>query len=67
MNCILYMHSGSANHGCEAIVRATVRILRGYDLHLFSDSPDADLEYDLDQILSVSEAGSPISKADIFP
>ena len=28
-NIALYLHSGSLNHGCEAIVRSTSAIIRG--------------------------------------
>ena len=39
----LYYHGGSANHGCEAIVRSTAKIL-GVEPTLFSASPDEDLQ-----------------------
>lgn len=29
MKNILFMHGGSANHGCEALVRTTAQILSG--------------------------------------
>ena len=29
MKKILYMHGGSGNHGCEAIVRTTAELLGG--------------------------------------
>ena len=28
---VLYAHAGSGNHGCEAIVRSTTKILNGPD------------------------------------
>lgn len=41
---VLYGHSGSGNHGCEAIVRSTRAIL-GYDYTVFSNSPEQDYNY----------------------
>ena len=29
MNTILYAHTGSGNHGCEALVRSTAKMLGG--------------------------------------
>ena len=42
---ILYPHGGSGNHGCEAIVRTTVKILEGNEIFLFSERPDEDRKY----------------------
>lgn len=50
----LYYHGGSANHGCEAIVRATRKIL-GVKPALFSASPNEDREYHLDQAADIVE------------
>ncbi|WRK52196.1 hypothetical protein SD457_17295 [Coprobacillaceae bacterium CR2/5/TPMF4] len=33
---IMYFHGGSGNHGCEAIVRATCKLLNNYKLSLYS-------------------------------
>lgn len=41
----LYAHGGSGNHGCEAIVRATARILEGNELFLISSRPEEDRHY----------------------
>ena len=41
----LYAHGGSGNHGCEAIVRATARILQGNELYLISSKPEEDRYY----------------------
>lgn len=46
-NFILYGHSGSGNHGCEAIVRATQKILGGVSC-LFSHNPEQDIHYGID-------------------
>ena len=43
---VLYSHSGSKNHGCEAIVRGTVKILDGMGrISLLSHEKDEDLLY----------------------
>lgn len=50
----LYYHGGSANHGCEAIVRSTAKIL-GDKPALFSTSPDEETKYAVDQVADVKE------------
>lgn len=50
----LYYHGGSANHGCEAIVRSTAKIL-GVKPTLFSASPDEELRYHVEQTAEVVE------------
>lgn len=50
----LYYHGGSANHGCEAIVRATKKIL-DESVMLFSFHPELDWKYKLDHILQIRE------------
>lgn len=43
---IFYAHAGSGNHGCEAIVRASAKIL-GDDIVLYSIRPEEDERYGL--------------------
>ena len=50
----LYYHGGSANHGCEAIVRSTRKIL-DEPCRLFSTSIDDEYKYGVDQIVDVFE------------
>lgn len=46
MKKILYMHGGSGNHGCEAIVRTTAKLLDGpRDLILWSWAKEEDYLY----------------------
>lgn len=46
MKKILYMHSGSGNHGCEAIVRTTSELLGGpNDVKLWSLTKPEDVHY----------------------
>lgn len=42
----LYMHGGSANHGCEALVRTIMAILpKNSEVKLFSKNPEEDKKY----------------------
>lgn len=48
----LYYHAGSKNHGCEAIVRGTYKILQ-QDMNLFSLNPQEDERYGINNICRV--------------
>lgn len=48
----LYYHSGSDNHGCEAIVRGTLKIV-GKKLDLFSMNKSSDEKYYLHSMISI--------------
>ncbi|MCI6430578.1 MAG: polysaccharide pyruvyl transferase family protein [Lachnospiraceae bacterium] len=48
----LYIHSGSGNHGCEAIIRSTRKILNS-PLELYSTNPNDDKKYNIDEIVDV--------------
>lgn len=48
----LYFHGGSGNHGCEAIVRTTAKLI-GKSVALWSLSPEEDCSYDLNSIVKV--------------
>ena len=50
----LYYHCGSANHGCEATVRSTAKMLNS-QLTLWSTAPDADIAYGVNSIVNVVE------------
>ena len=61
----MYAHGGSGNHGCEAIVRSTVKILKkmGYEkITLISAQPEEDLEYGIGQVCEIIEDKGPYSK-----
>lgn len=46
MRKVLFMHGGSGNHGCEAIIRTTSKLLGGpKDLYLWSLNSDEDHRY----------------------
>ncbi|MBI9014107.1 MAG: polysaccharide pyruvyl transferase family protein [Clostridiales bacterium] len=53
----MYFHSGSKNHGCEAIVRGTASILNDVDIKLFSSRVDEDVLYAMDKICELSDSG----------
>lgn len=59
---ILYFHGGSANHGCEAIVRSTVEILGESDSILLSSRKEEDCRYGLDQIIPVIPENQKVSR-----
>lgn len=52
MKILLYSHSGSGNHGCEAIVRSTVKILDG-EFTLCSACEEKDIYFGLDNLCSI--------------
>jgi len=54
----LYGHTGSKNHGCEAIVRSTIKINENYKFKLFSGDPDSDIFYNVNSSCSVENQGS---------
>ena len=52
----LYAHGGSGNHGCEAIVRSTVALLRECTkehLYLISSHPEEDSVYGIDSLCTI--------------
>ena len=42
---VMYPHGGSGNHGCEAIVRTTTKLLSNQEVILFSENPEEDRFY----------------------
>lgn len=47
---VLFMHYGSANHGCEALIRTTSKLLGGpQNLELWSFNPQEDVQYGADR------------------
>lgn len=52
----MYAHGGSGNHGCEAIVRTTCRMLSGSSeagLTLISSCPQEDKQYGIDELCDI--------------
>ena len=55
-NIILYSHNGSKNHGCEAIVRSSTKILKTVGaVKLLSFNKNEDLQFGLDKCLSITQ------------
>ena len=55
----IYNHGGSANHGCEALVRTAVKLFGGQErMPVLSESPQQDLRYGLDEIAEILRAYS---------
>lgn len=52
MNYLLFGHAGSANHGCEAIVRSTLKILGNNQYYLQSKHWEEDLNFELDELVT---------------
>ena len=50
----LYYHNGSSNHGCEAIVRSTCKIL-DCPIQLYSFNSDEDKKYKLDDVCEIKD------------
>ena len=58
----LYYHGGSANHGCEAIVRSTAKMLNR-PITLWSTAPDEDICYGIESIAEVrDDTYKPVNK-----
>lgn len=55
MKTVLFMHGGSGNHGCEAIVRCTAKIIKQFVpdtlLSLWSTGKDEDIKYGVDKVV----------------
>ena len=49
-----YLHAGSANHGCEAIVRSSINILND-EVTLYSRVPELDTKYGIDDICDLKK------------
>ena len=62
MKIILYPHGGSGNHGCEAIVRSTRKIIPNHSITLFSSQKDEDKKYALDKICSIKDEQASLSR-----
>ncbi len=57
MKIVLYSHAGSYNHGCEAIVRSTLKLFSDNEIILYSKVMREDIEYGLDNLCSIQQAG----------
>lgn len=55
MKILLYYHTGSKNHGCEAIVRTLCQIFTEDEIILYSFDQESDKEAGLDKLLTVKQ------------
>lgn len=61
MRIALYAHGGSANHGCEALVRSAIKVLgSSHHYTLFSENPQEDERYGLDELAEIRATKSSI-------
>lgn len=51
MKILMYGHAGSKNHGCEAIVRSTMKILGDHSYYLQSNHWQEDVDFGIDQLV----------------
>lgn len=64
MKVALYMHGGSGNHGCEALVRTILALTKDLgDVDVFSKEPEEDKKYI--ENINVIPCGQPLSKKTI--
>lgn len=59
---ILYSHDGSGNHGCEALVRTTIELLKNDNtkITLSSTRPEEDIRYGIDKICEIKQLHSTV-------
>lgn len=63
-NYFIYNHGGSANHGCEALVR-TVSKLFGMGIPVYSESPQQDLRYGIQNLDPIEPAMMAVSRGSL--
>ena len=52
-NVVFYYHSGSFNHGCEALCRSIKKILKNNKCLVYSFNKKEDLDCGLNKILEI--------------
>lgn len=58
---IIYNHGGSENHGCEALVRTVLKLIDFNNKNvLLTESPQQDIRYKVNEIISIEPALSPV-------
>lgn len=58
----MYGHGGSKNHGCEAIVRSTKKVIGDRKVTLHSLRPEEDFKYIVDEVVDIKKERNEISK-----
>ncbi len=61
MKLVLYPHGGSGNHGCEAIIRSSKRLVEA-ELSLYSNDIEQDKSYGLDSVCALHNSGRAITR-----
>ena len=61
MKYVMYPHGGSGNHGCEAIVRSSVKLI-GKGITLFSNNVNEDDKAGLCNVCAIDVAEKPITQ-----
>ncbi len=60
---VIYNHGGSGNHGCEALVRTALKLVDFNNKNvLLTESPQQDIHYKVNEIVSIEPALSPVKK-----
>ncbi|MDO5124497.1 MAG: polysaccharide pyruvyl transferase family protein, partial [Eubacteriales bacterium] len=65
MKTVLYMHTGSGNHGCEALARTTTKLVRdnlNSDVYLWSNTVSEEYKYGVSEIVDKVIATDEINK-----
>lgn len=68
MKTVLYMHVGSENHGCEALVRTTTQIVKeaiDSEVVLWSQTPQEDKKYGVSALVDSVVATDQVNKKSI--
>lgn len=68
MKIVLYMHGGSGNHGCEALVRTTAKIVKeatDSDVILWSQTVSEDKKYGISEVVDDIVATDSVNKNSI--
>lgn len=64
MKYVMYPHGGSGNHGCEAIVRSTVKLV-GDETTLFTNKMEEDYKAGLQDLCELDVAEKPIKSGSL--
>ena len=61
-NYFIYNHGGSANHGCEALVRTILQLFRDSSITVYSEAIQQDLRYGINALAPIETAMTVCSK-----
>lgn len=60
----IYNHGGSANHGCEALVRTVLQLFHDDSITVYSDAIQQDLRYGINALAPIETSTTAYSKMD---